>query len=349
MLRLFLVIVVAGAGATWFWQDDLWPETGAQASSVLLERPVGDEPVERVQAEPQIAVEADPKLAAAKPSPDRASAKAVLTSARTLVRSGETSEAMDLLRRRLRQPGAPEPMGKLAWELAGMTTNGAERRGLIARAFQTGAVSGAGYAEAGEMLVALNRNPRLGLLDSITTQAYEVKSGDNLWTICNKTLKTRGGGGYEPGLLRLLNGMSSDSLHAGQTLLAPEDDLHIEIDRDGHGLIAWLGDVPVLAYEVGLGKEGRTPSGEFVVQVKQENPTWYKDGRAIPHGEPENILGTRWMGFENQPGVMGYGIHGTELPDSVGLDESMGCVRMRNAEVEQLFEIVARGTKVTIP
>ncbi len=349
MLRWFIVIVVAVAGATWLWQDDLWPEDGAQASSVLLERPQSERSVEPAQVEPHVAPAPEPKLAAAQPSVERASAMAVLTEARSLVRSGQVAEATDLLRRRLRQPGAPQAMGKLAWELAGVTTNGAERRGLIARAIQTGAVSGPDYAEAGQMLTVLNRNPRVGLLDAIETQSYEVRPGDNLWTLCNKTLKTLDGGGYEPGLLRLLNGMSSDSLQVGQTLLVPVMGLHIEIDREGHGLVAWLGDVPVLAYEVGLGREERTPSGEFVVQVKQENPTWYKDGRAIPHGEPENILGTRWMGFENQPGVMGYGIHGTELPDSVGLDESMGCVRMRNAEVEQLFEIVARGTIVTIP
>jgi lipoprotein-anchoring transpeptidase ErfK/SrfK len=154
---------------------------------------------------------------------------------------------------------------------------------------------------------------------------------------------------HEPGLLRLLNGMSDDTLHAGKTLMVPEQELLLEIDRHGHGLIVWLGDLPLQAYEVGLGKEGRTPSGQFVVQVKQVNPTWYRDGEVVEYGEPENILGTRWMGFENQPGVMGYGIHGTERPDSIGRDQSMGCVRMRNVDVEELFDIVTRGTQVSIP
>ena len=349
MLRWFLVIVVAVAGAAWLWQDDLWPEGGGQASSVLLERPAQARSGEVELPRLPVAPKNEPKLAAVKSAADRPAAKAVLVEARSLVLAGQPGLAADLLRRRLRQPGSPGPMGQLAWELAKMSDGGGERRGLVARAFRAGAVSGSAYAEAGEMLMVMNRNPRLGLLDSISTQIYQVKSGDNLWTICNKTLKTLEGGHHEPGLLRLLNGMSSDSLRAGQSLMVPDHGLRIEIDRNGHGLVAWLEDVPVLAYEVGLGREGRTPSGEFVVEVKQENPTWFVDGRAIPFGEPENILGTRWMGFENQPGVMGYGIHGTEFPESVGLDESGGCVRMRNPEVEQLFEIVARGTKVTIP
>ena len=44
-------------------------------------------------------------------------------------------------------------------------------------------------------------------------------------------------------------------------------------------------------------------------------------GRAIPFGDPENILGTRWMGFENSPGARGYGIHGTARPETIGRDE----------------------------
>ena len=90
-------------------------------------------------------------------------------------------------------------------------------------------------------------------------------------------------------------------------------------------------------------------TGELIVEVKQENPDWYSQGRRVPFGDPENVLGTRWMGFEDSPGAMGYGIHGTDAPESIGKDESMGCVRMRNHEVEELFEVVPRGTVVSIP
>lgn len=345
MFRGFIVIVVAVLGAAWFWQDDLWTNGDAQASSVLLERqgagnsasPAGEARYERQQ----------PSLK--QPAAEGVSAAAVLRKARSLAAGGQQGAAMELLRRRLQQPGAPAAVGQLAWELARLTSDGGERRQLIAQALKGGAVSGSDYAVVGELLVVLNRNPRVGLLDAIETQLYEVRPGDSLWKICTKTLKTKDGGRHEPGLLRLMNGMSSDSLQAGQSLLVPEAGVRIEIDREGHGLVAWLEDVPLLAFEVGLGREDRTPAGDFIVQVKQENPTWYRDGRAIPYGDPANILGTRWMGFENQPGSMGYGIHGTELPESVGLDESMGCVRMRNEEVETLFEIVSRGTLVSIP
>jgi lipoprotein-anchoring transpeptidase ErfK/SrfK len=115
-----------------------------------------------------------------------------------------------------------------------------------------------------------------------------------------------------------------------------------------HGLVAYLGNVALVSYRVGLGKQNRTPTGDFTIQVKQENPSWWKDGAVVPYGDPENVLGTRWMGFENRPGTSGYGIHGTDVPSSIGKDMSMGCVRMRNEEVQELFDFVPRGTLVTI-
>jgi lipoprotein-anchoring transpeptidase ErfK/SrfK len=71
---------------------------------------------------------------------------------------------------------------------------------------------------------------------------------------------------------------------------------------------------------------------------------WYKDGAAVPPGSPENILGTRWMGLSKE----GYGIHGTTEPGSLGKQATAGCVRMLNAEVEELYGILPEGTEVTI-
>jgi lipoprotein-anchoring transpeptidase ErfK/SrfK len=36
----------------------------------------------------------------------------------------------------------------------------------------------------------------------------------------------------------------------------------------------------------------------------------------------------------------GYGIHGTTQPNSVGTPASQGCIRMRNEDVEELFDII---------
>jgi lipoprotein-anchoring transpeptidase ErfK/SrfK len=50
------------------------------------------------------------------------------------------------------------------------------------------------------------------------------------------------------------------------------------------------------------------------------------------------------MGFD----LEGYGIHGTNEPDKLGQQITLGCVRMSNEEVEELFSIVPTSTEVTI-
>jgi lipoprotein-anchoring transpeptidase ErfK/SrfK len=84
--------------------------------------------------------------------------------------------------------------------------------------------------------------------------------------------------------------------------------------------------------------------GAFKILVKLENPVWYKAGAVIPPESPDNVLGTRWMGFD----LEGYGIHGTVDPDKIGQQVTSGCIRMRNEEVEELYKIVPRGTPVTV-
>ena len=84
--------------------------------------------------------------------------------------------------------------------------------------------------------------------------------------------------------------------------------------------------------------------GTFKITTKLVNPVWYKSGAVVPPDSPENILGTRWMGFD----LEGYGIHGTTSPESIGTQATAGCVRMLNNEVEELYTFLPQGTEVTI-
>jgi lipoprotein-anchoring transpeptidase ErfK/SrfK len=93
-----------------------------------------------------------------------------------------------------------------------------------------------------------------------------------------------------------------------------------------------------------------TPLGHFRIVVKQRNPWWYPPDSAwaagaspIPPG-PGNPLGTRWMGLS----AWGVGIHGTPDAASIGYSASHGCIRMRIADAEWLFERVRIGTPVFI-
>lgn len=105
-------------------------------------------------------------------------------------------------------------------------------------------------------------------------------------------------------------------------------------------------------YAVGMGKFGRTPTGTFVVKDRIKDPPWWRpDGREVPFGDAENILGTRWMSIRatgDTEDVRGYGIHGTWDDASIGHASSAGCVRMHNTDVEELFAYIPSGTTLTI-
>ncbi|HCU10924.1 MAG TPA: hypothetical protein DGB72_02235 [Gemmatimonadetes bacterium] len=55
------------------------------------------------------------------------------------------------------------------------------------------------------------------------------------------------------------------------------------------------------------------------------------------------VLGTRRLELGD-----GYGIHGTDHPESIGQSVSHGCVRLRNEDIERLYPMVAVGTPVYI-
>ena len=85
-----------------------------------------------------------------------------------------------------------------------------------------------------------------------------------------------------------------------------------------------------------------SPTGVFTITTRVKNPTWYgPHGQIVPAGK-SNPLGDRWMGLS----LKGYGIHGTNHQNSIGRNVSHGCIRMRKADVEELFDIVKVGDTV---
>jgi len=86
-----------------------------------------------------------------------------------------------------------------------------------------------------------------------------------------------------------------------------------------------------------------SPTGTFQIINHVTDPTWYTKGKVVAPG-PANPLGTRWMGLSQK----GYGIHGTNSPSSIGKNASHGCIRLKNADVEALFEMVAVGDVVEL-
>jgi lipoprotein-anchoring transpeptidase ErfK/SrfK len=102
--------------------------------------------------------------------------------------------------------------------------------------------------------------------------------------------------------------------------------------------------VVIATFQVAVGADvSPSPTGEFRIVSRVQNPTYYRPGTIIPAGK-DNPVGTRWMGLSRK----GLGIHGTNAPNSIGRAASHGCIRLRNRDVEQLFTMLRIGDVVQI-
>lgn len=178
------------------------------------------------------------------------------------------------------------------------------------------------------------------LFSPIITEAstlYEIKSGDSLAKIAKKFNTT-------VELIKKSNGFLSDRIITGRQIKVWTRPFNILVDKSQNILILKSNDEVVKTYIVSTGINNSTPIGKFKIVNKLLNPTWFRPGAVIPPDSPENILGSRWMGFD----LADYGIHGTTEPQTLGQQITKGCVRMSNSDVEELFAIVPVGTEVVI-
>lgn len=124
----------------------------------------------------------------------------------------------------------------------------------------------------------------------------------------------------------------------------------IIINKDSNTLYHLSNREIIDKYPVATGKELKyTPEGKFTIVTKFVNPAWGGAGRHKPikGGDPNNPLGTRWMGLNIRGGGV-YGIHGNSDENSIGRYVSLGCVRMFNEDVEALYDLIDYGTPVWI-
>jgi hypothetical protein len=99
----------------------------------------------------------------------------------------------------------------------------------------------------------------------------------------------------------------------------------------------------VARFPIGIGKDGATPVGEFRVEDKLENPTYYGPDGVVAADDPQNPLGEFWMSIGG-----GYGIHGTIDEATIGRAESRGCLRLKNQDIADLYDLLVVGSPVVI-
>ena len=114
-----------------------------------------------------------------------------------------------------------------------------------------------------------------------------------------------------------------------------------------------LGNGQAIQYGVGVGREGFTWSGTKTVTMKREWPDWRPPAQMLRRrpdlprympGGIDNPLGSRALYL----GSSLYRIHGSNEPDTIGAAVSSGCIRMTNADVQDLYDRVRIGTKIVV-
>lgn len=121
----------------------------------------------------------------------------------------------------------------------------------------------------------------------------------------------------------------------------------LELKRDGK---------LVGSYSITPGSESLpAPKGEWFIKGFSWMPTFRWDEAMLQHGErskdsfelpagPNNPVGIIWMEMNRK----GIGIHGTEVPETIGRTTSHGCIRLSNWDVLDLGQKVLPGVHVLI-
>lgn len=118
-------------------------------------------------------------------------------------------------------------------------------------------------------------------------------------------------------------------------------------------------------FGVGVGREGFQWTGQAKINMRRSWPDWIPPhemverdpeirarlqptprGMGVPGG-PKSPLGARAMYLFNR-GDLGYRIHGTTEPETIGTNVSSGCVRMVNQDICYLYGRALEGTDVVV-
>jgi hypothetical protein len=179
-----------------------------------------------------------------------------------------------------------------------------------------------------------------------------VHPGDSLIALRKRVLSEHPRLRICTGLIARANQLRSEtSIRPDDTLRVPTDEASMLVDLSERWAFYLIGGEVAAAWEVGVGKdETRTTPGTYTIGTKQKNPPWFPEGRdMVGYGDPDNPLGTRWLAWNDENGrTTSLGFHGTSDESGVGQRVSRGCIRMRNADVEELFEILPQGSTVVV-
>lgn len=267
-------------------------------------------------------------------------------------------QALEALRRDAR-PGAAPAAGDLALGLSLAATDPVRARAILSQALLAGTLPPAEAKQASDALARIAAElvftPNFNAGDPHFFQ-YQVQSGDSLERIVRKHKL-----GCDWRLVARINNIKKpEAIRVGQRLKLPKGPFSAVVSKRDYRIDLCMGvgsdRVVMTSLPVGLGKSNGTPTGRFKVRAgsKLLNPEWRNPitGEFFDSNDPLNPIGEHWLGLEgleaSNAQLLGYGIHGTVEPGSIGQDQSLGCVRLIAEDVAIVWETLGDGSEVEI-
>jgi hypothetical protein len=175
---------------------------------------------------------------------------------------------------------------------------------------------------------------------------HVVSAGETLVSIAQRFRVT-------DDLLAQINDLSNKHrLTSGLPLKVIHGPFNALIDRAEFRMDVMAGGVFFRSFRVGLGADGSTPAGRWIIRTKIANPSWTHPvtNQHYLADDPDNPIGEYWLGMEgvdgDAVGRQGFGIHGTIEPDSIGRETSLGCVRLAPADIEVVYKLLVSDASI---
>jgi hypothetical protein len=184
--------------------------------------------------------------------------------------------------------------------------------------------------------------------------SYTFRKGDTLAGVIRQLHL-----GVTPAFIERINGIEAAKIGEGTTVKLVRGPFHARISKHSFAIDLYLRSgsdaVFVKRFRVGHGRNGATPLGSFRVAGKAVHATWtppqsmsskYKG--PVHWGQKHYPLGKEGyfislQGIGESRGIKGYGIHGTNAPASVGKALSHGCIRVGDADISEIFQMLQEG------
>lgn len=143
--------------------------------------------------------------------------------------------------------------------------------------------------------------------------------------------------------LAKLNRTDAKKIRPGQKLKVIKGPFSAVVDLSDMELTIHSHGHFVALFPVGVGRDSASPVGTFKVLEKLRDPTYYGADGVIDHDDPKNPLGEYWIDLGE-----GIGIHGTTDQASIGKAESAGCIRLKDRDIADVFDLLTVGAEVLI-